>query len=589
VLGMDLQLSLLAPMLDLSPEEVERQTHEVVLAGLVTESDEIDHHRFTHGVIRQVIYDDLSTALRRRLHTRAADALEASRAARDPAVIAAVAHHLRHARPLVTDDRVGRALEAAGRQAARQGALEAGRRLLEEAVDLAGTAVERAGLEIAIGIIATAEGDMAGAKRIDEGAAVARAHERWDLVADAAIARAQIESSPSPDRSLALAADLEEILDHLGQTELSRRALIQCWLAYLLVNVDPARSLAAVEAAEALSPRAANPQILVAARYVRLRQAESRGDDPETCVRDALQLAADAAVASDPGLASYGHVACQAARLRAGWHDACRADQEGYLQYSIDTHQRAIELQLVAVDVALRFATGTVEEAEAASLALLERLRATGVEAALPVRFIQQLFIEREGGPRTPDWSRTLALVAGGPLRGTEPFIAAGLLGAGEEEAARETITPFLPGLGELPRDWYRDAQLALTAEVVSDLGLAGPHVEVLYDGLLPVRGQVVVLTSVVMVLGRVDRYLGRLAHLAGDAERAIEHLSTARRLDEAAGSGLWSGWAARDEAVVRLERAGPGDRAVATELLDLALARARSHGSKRLTRAASS
>lgn len=129
---------------------------------------------------------------------------------------------------------------------------------------------------------------------------------------------------------------------------------------------------------------------------------------------------------------------------------------------------------------------------------------------------------------------------------------------------------------------------MALAAEVVSDLELAGPHVEQLYDALLPARGQVVTLTSVVAVLGRIDRYLGRLAHLAGDLDGAIEHLETARRLDDGAGSGLWSGWAARDEAVVRLARDAPDDRALATELLDLALARARSHGSERLTHATS-
>ena len=94
-------------------------------------------------------------------------------------------------------------------------------------------------------------------------------------------------------------------------------------------------------------------------------------------------------------------------------------------------------------------------------------------------------------------------------------------------------------------------------------------------------------LTSVVAVLGRVDRYLGRLAHLAGDADLAITHLAAARRLDDGAGSGLWSGWAARDEAVVRRARSALGDREAAAELLDLAQARAHAHGSARLAAAA--
>lgn len=587
VLGIDVDVEVITALLGTSPEDVDARMQEVVAAGLITDPDRPDHHhRFTHGVVRQVVYDDLTPARRRRLHAQAADALEARASADDAAVVALVAHHLRHARPLVDDDRVRAALEAAGRQAAHRGALEAGRKLLAEALDLAVTAVDRAAIEIASGIIGLAAGDRAAVKQIDDAAEVARAHGRWDLVADAAITRAQLQSSPSPQRSQIMATELEEIVQHLDDADVARQALLQSWRAYLLVNVDAERSLAAVDAADALAAAASpRPQVTVATRYVRLRQAESRGEDPVACVRDALALATDTVLAGEPGLASYGHVACQAARLRAGLYDDCREDQPAYLQHAIDTHQRAIELQLVAVEAALRFATGTIEEADAASLALFERLHEAGAEAAEQVRFVQQLFVERERGP-SPRWVRLLTQVAKVPLRGTEAVLAAGLA-AVDEEAARDVLAPFLAGLDRLRRDWSHDALAALAADVVSDLGLAGPHVDQLYRALLPASGQVVTLTSVVMVLGRADRYLGRLAHLAGDAERAIAHLEVARRLDDGAGSGLWAGWAARDEAVVRLERRAPGDQEVATDLLDLARARARHHGSNRLARAA--
>jgi DNA-binding SARP family transcriptional activator len=587
VLGIDVDVDVITAMLGTSAEDVDERVQEVVAAGLLTDPERADHHRFTHGVVRQVVYDDLTPARRRRLHAQAADALEARASTEDPAAVALVAHHLRHARPLVDDDRVRTALEAAGRQAAHRGALEAGRKLLAEALDLAVTAVDRAAIEIASGIMGLAAGDRTALKQIDDAADVARTHGRWDLVADAAIARAQLQSSPSPQRSQIMATELEEIVHHLDEADLGRQAMLQTWRAYLLVNVDAERSLAAVDTADALAA-AASPalQVTVATRYVRLRQAESRGDDPTACVRDALALATDTVLAGEPGLASYGHVACQAARLRAGLYDECQEDQPAYLQHAIDTHQRAIELQLVAVDVALRFATGTVDEADAASLALFERLHEAGAEAAEQVRFVQQLFVERERGG-SPRWARILTQVAKVPLRGTEAVIAAGLV-AIDEQAAREVLAPFLAGLDRVRRDWSHDALAALAADVVSDLGLTGPHVDQLYRALLPASGQVVTLTSVVMVLGRADRYLGRLAHLAGDAERAIAHLELARRLDDAAGSGLWAGWAARDEAVVRLERGAPGDQEVAADLLDLARARARHHGSDRLARAAS-
>jgi DNA-binding SARP family transcriptional activator len=587
VLGIDVDLALVAALLDASVEDTDQRVHEVVAAGLVTEAEQTDHLRFAHGVVRQVVYDDLAPGRRRRLHAEAADALDRVSSRDDPNVVTAVAHHLRHARPLVSDDRVRAALVAAGQQAANRGALEAGRTLLEEALALAGTALDRAAIEIASGIIGLATGDRAAAKQIADAATVARAHGRWDLVADAAITQAQLQSSPSPGRSRSLAADLEEIVAHLRDHDPTRCSLLQSWRAYLLVNVDPERSQEAVDAADALAPATPNLQLSVATRYVRLRQAEARGEDPVACVRDALELATDTVLAGEPGLASYGHVACQAARLRAGLFDDCREDQPRYLRHAIDSHQRAIELQLVAVDVALQLATGTVQEAEAASIALVERLGGAGVESAPAVRFIQQLITERESDAG-PGWVAALKQVAARPFRGTEPILAAGLAAAGEVSTAREVISPFLGELGGLPHDWSHDALVALAAEVVGDLQLNGPHVEQLYQALLPASTQVVTLTSVVLVLGRADRYLGRLARLAGDADRAIEHLTTARHLDDAAGSGLWAGWAAHDEAVVRLERGEPGDEEAAAELLDLALARARRHGSKRLTRAAS-
>jgi hypothetical protein len=288
----------------------------------------------------------------------------------------------------------------------------------------------------------------------------------------------------------------------------------------------------------------------------------------------------------DPSLVSYGHVAAQAARLRGGRFDACRAAQPEYLAQAVEGHQRAIELQLVAVDVALAFATGTVADIKAAAGVLFDRLAAAAVESAPAVRFVQTLFAEREGGGGDR-WSTFLRQVVTVPTGGNEPILAAGLLALGDDDGARVLIQPYLERLGSVPRDWAHDAMLALTAEVVTDLGLSGPHVAQLYEGLLPSQGQVVTLTSVVAVLGRVDRYLGRLAHLTGDADLAIGHLETARRLDDAAGSGLWSGWAARDEAVVRHARDSAGDREAAAELLDLAQARAHAHGSARLAGAA--
>ncbi|MFL6204063.1 MAG: BTAD domain-containing putative transcriptional regulator [Acidimicrobiales bacterium] len=583
VLGTDVPLGVLPSILDTSRDDVERRVAEVRTAGLLATDDHLDRVRFSHGVVRRVIYADLTPTQRRRLHERSADALDAL-TPREPGHLAAIAHHLEAARPLVSDARAAQALEAAGRHAAGQGALEVSRRLLEQALQLAAED-QRAGIEIGLGMVAVAEGDLAGVKQIEAGALAARAEGRWDLVADAAVARSQLAASPTPHHALELAADIEEAVAHIDPGDLTRRGLLESWRGYLLVNVDAVRSASALEAAEAARTRGSSPMLEVAIRYTRLRQAEARSDDPHRCEQDALELAGDALRLGDPSLASYGHVAAQAARLRGGRFHACRAAQPEYLARAVEGHQRAIELQLVAVDAALAFATGTVAEIRTSGAVLFDRLVGAAVESAPAVRFVQTLFAEREGGG-SERWAQVVRHVATAAPDANAPILAAALLAQGDREGARDLVEPFLAGLARLPRDWAHHTLVALAAEVVTDLELAGPHVPALYDALAPSEGQVVTLTSVVAVLGRVDRYLGRLAHLAGDHDRAIAHLETARRLDDGAGSGLWSGWAARDEALVRRARGAPGDREAAAELLDLAQARAQTHGSARLAAA---
>jgi hypothetical protein len=134
------------------------------------------------------------------------------------------------------------------------------------------------------------------------------------------------------------------------------------------------------------------------------------------------------------------------------------------------------------------------------------------------------------------------------------------------------------------PPDWARIAQLAMLADVAHDVAFAD-DAEVLYDALLPAAGQVAALSGWVQVVGRVDRSLGRLAHLQGNHGLAIEHLARARRLDREAGAGLWAAWAARDEALVRLSRSAPDDHAAAVPLLDGAAKTAKRYGSRRLAR----
>ena len=136
-----------------------------------------------------------------------------------------------------------------------------------------------------------------------------------------------------------------------------------------------------------------------------------------------------------------------------------------------------------------------------------------------------------------------------------------------------------------LHQDWTLDAILAAGIEVACEVG--EPHyAAAAAQRLERSAGHVAVMASVNQVLGRVDRYLGRAAALCGDLDTAIERFAIARKLDGAAGSRLWAGWAACDEARARLTRRQRGDRRVATSLLETAQVVAVVMESTRLERA---
>ena len=173
------------------------------------------------------------------------------------------------------------------------------------------------------------------------------------------------------------------------------------------------------------------------------------------------------------------------------------------------------------------------------------------------------------------------AIAAGRP--GMQGLLAAFRLEAGDRDGTTALLRAFVDDdLPNLPRDWAHETALALAAEAAFTIGFRD-GAQAMATQLAPAAGQLVVFSSAVAVFGRVDRYLGQLAFLAGDLDRAVEHCTTARALDDASGCRLWAGWAACDEARIRAERGGRGDPQAVARLVRHAVDAARYAGSRRL------
>ena len=125
-------------------EEAERAR----LIFAVDDSPGEDRFIFAHELIRQTVLSELSAPRRRRLHARAAEALERHYAAALAPQAAAIANHLLEAGPAAEPKRTFRALVMAGRFALETSAFEEALRHLERAAELvdAATPVERAEL-----------------------------------------------------------------------------------------------------------------------------------------------------------------------------------------------------------------------------------------------------------------------------------------------------------------------------------------------------------------------------------------------------------------------------------------------------------
>jgi DNA-binding CsgD family transcriptional regulator len=99
---------------------------EVLVAGIISPAPEADAYEFSHSLLRQTLYDDLSPSRRTRLHRRVAQALERVYAGREREAAAELASQFHRSRSLPgAEQGISLALLAAERAAARYAHAEA--------------------------------------------------------------------------------------------------------------------------------------------------------------------------------------------------------------------------------------------------------------------------------------------------------------------------------------------------------------------------------------------------------------------------------------------------------------------------------
>jgi DNA-binding SARP family transcriptional activator len=549
-------------------------------ARLVEPTGAFDRYRFVHGLVCQMVYDDLDVSRRVRLHERAARALQ--RDGQELPIDAAL--HLGAARAVVPESEMFAPLIAGARAAAETSALDTAAYLYELANEFATVdTADAAALEIALGEVEIARGNHEpGRARLAAGESLARKLERWDLVANAILAVGRLGFSPSLADAHERADAVMAVLDHLDERDTARRVALLGWLAHLMVNADATLTERALSTAEDIARAENDPLMWRHLAYARLRQEEALAGDPVVSAVRARALFEDALAANDLLSAGMASVALRAAQLRAGDLDG-PAEPDEYLALARRSGHREVETHLELLEVARLFATAPLRTAERSSMLAARSAQDRGISATMAVRMLQHFVARREFGRLAPIEPMFAAGAAASGRPGMQGLLAAFRLEAHDRDGTTALLRAFVDDdLPNLARDWAHETALALAAEAAFTIGFRD-GAQAMATRLEPAAGQLVVFSSAIAVFGRVDRYLGQLAFLAGDLDRAVEHCAVARALDDVSGCRLWAGWAARDEARIRAERGGRGDPQAVARLVRHAAHAARYAGSRRL------
>lgn len=579
VLGLEFGVDDAAALLGDDQRLRQLRTFEARRSGLLHLSADGQRLRFTHGIVQRVAYGLTTPAQRAELH------LAASRLRRVGAVgDLEVVHHLVNARPLVSDVEVADHILAAARRTIDHGAYGSAVRLLAAGEQLQVDPARRAEASILRTVAEVAEGHRTPVADLDAAIDAAEAAGRWDLVADGLVARARMGRVASTADIEQYSARIESTVAS-GELDQLRVGYLRCHQAEALFAIDVVAAKAVLEVAEEIAATLHDGSLERRVERLRIVDASAQGGRADEVVPRGMDLLARSMAAADVTTAALVAHSLQGARLRQGDLVAFLSDIDRFIALAGEVGRHDLVYLLRAQRSGLSLATEPLAAAEEAADALRTEHRGTS-RTLVEITWMLQLWWIRREQVALSEHEELLRSVVGASNRaGLSFLLGACLLERGALDEARELLAPLPAAVLAAPPDWGRIPQLAAAIDLAIDLDLP-LDVDALRPVLTRAAGDIAVMGGGAVLLGRVDRYLGRLEGRAGDLDAAVVHLSTARRLDRDAGLGLWAGWAARDEGVARRQRAHPGDDDEAVRLLDSALRTAKRYGSTRLARA---
>jgi len=508
----------------------------------------LGRYAFSHALIRETLYEELSTTRRVRLHRQIGEVLEQLYATSLEPHLAELAYHFFEAAP---GGDVRRAVDYATRAAERATA----RLAYEEAAghyDRALQAMElqesteptaRGAVLLAFGVAQRRAGDFGKAREtflraadIARALQAAGASHAGTMLANAALGFAEegVQAGHVDPPAISL---LEDACSALGAQDSGLHAHVLCRLANQLYWIDSQRNLTLSQAAVEMAQRVGDPAAMAAALASR-RLAMWDPQRVDELLATAGEIVHLAEAAGDRGLQALGHEWRLAGLLQLS--DIAAVDRELATHARLAREMRLpVQIWLSTSWLAMRaLLDGRFDEAERVARQALEmgqRLRPADAWQSFSV---QLLILRAEQGrlaeleptvqefvaryPQLPAWRCALAYLWSEMGRAAE--------------ASAEFTRLAAHDFADLPRDFLWLVAVTLLADVCAMLGDA-THAAVLYDLLVPYAGRNVVLSSGTLCLGSASRFLGVLAATMQRWDDATRHLDDALEMHRRIGA----------------------------------------------------
>jgi DNA-binding SARP family transcriptional activator len=541
--------------------------------------------RFGHALTRDVLYEDIPSTHRARLHRRVAEVLEGLYAGSPDAHLAELAHHFSAAVPAADP---GKAIEYArrtGDQATRLLAYEEAvrhYRMALEAFELEGSDDDliRCELLLALGDAEAAVGDGAASKEtFIQAAELGRKLEAPEQLARAALGYGGRFSWPRRAAGdMRLVPLLEEALAALGEADTVLRAGLLTRLACALRDeLSPERRESLSNEAVAIARRLGDLPTLV---YILMgrRLAVWAPENLDELLQIAGEIVRIADEAGEPERAADARLLRLEGYLIGGDMGGVRADLEDAARLAADARRPSADWHVEVHRSELALLEGRFADAER-HIAEIARLGEAALVAETEVAVIQTFALRwaRGGlGEILPDVEQ---IAEEQPARALYRCLLAVLdLELGKGEVARGVLEALgRDDFAVIPRDPEWMLALCLLVEVAATLGDV-ERTTVLYRLLEPYE-QLVVVDPHDFGTGSAARSLGVAATALGRFDEAERHFRQALAMNERIGAVPWLARAQEEYARMLVARDGSGDSEDALELIGSAVATYRELG----------